>query len=60
MTLQEYRFLQAEKGAIERMLEEIPEEHVIDRLGLESRKDEIEALLAAEPQAGAGSPDLSR
>lgn len=49
MNLHEYRRLQAEKGAIERMLAELPAEHAIDRIGLESRKHEIEEKLAAQP-----------
>ena len=37
--------LRAEVGAIEKILREIPVDHLIDRMGLESRKQEIEELL---------------
>ncbi|NEX18815.1 hypothetical protein G3480_00505 [Thiorhodococcus mannitoliphagus] len=41
----EKRLLQSEQSALEKLLAEIPEDHVIERLGLESRKQEIEDLL---------------
>ncbi len=49
MNLQEYRQLQAELGALDEMLAEIPSENVIDRIGLEERSAEIRALLASQP-----------
>jgi hypothetical protein len=47
-TLIEYYQLQAERNAPEKLLAEVPVDHVIDRMGLESRKQEIDALLAAQ------------
>lgn len=49
MTLDEYHSIQAEVTALERLLAETPEAHVIDRLSLESRKRGLEELLAAQP-----------
>jgi hypothetical protein len=46
---EEYRQLQADRGALENLLAELPAEHVIERLGLEARKQEIDAALAAAP-----------
>jgi len=48
MNLREYRQLQAEAGAIDAMLSEIPEEQVLDRMGLESRLREIQVLLGEQ------------
>lgn len=55
MNLREYQALQAEVGALEKLLEEIPVDHVIDRMGLESRKQELEELLAAHNRDDAAS-----
>lgn len=49
MTLQEYRQLQAEHSALEKLLAELPDGREIERLGLEARKREIEESLAAQP-----------
>lgn len=49
MNLGEYRQLQAELGSLEQMIASTPDDFVIERLGLESRKAEIEHLLAAHP-----------
>jgi hypothetical protein len=49
MNLQEYRQLQAELGALDKMLDEIPKENVIERIGLEARKAEVEKTLASQP-----------
>jgi hypothetical protein len=49
MTLQEYRQLQAERSALERLLEELPEGREIERLGFDARKHEIEEALATQP-----------
>jgi len=52
------RDLQAEKGALEKMLKEIPIDHVIDRIGLESRKREIDDTLASQPDPHAPPSSL--
>jgi len=49
MNLQEYRQLQAERGALENLLAGLPAERAIERIGLEVRKQEIDAALAAQP-----------
>ena len=49
MNLQEYCQLQAEKGALERLLADLPTERLIERIGLEARKQEIDEALAAQP-----------
>lgn len=49
MSLLEYRQLQAEQSTLEKLLAELPEDRVIERLGLESRKQEIEESLSAQP-----------
>lgn len=49
MNLREFRQLQAERGALERLLAELPADRAIERLGLEVRKDEIDAALADVP-----------
>ncbi len=51
MTIKEYRQLQAERTALQRMLADIPAEDVLDRSGLEGRLEEINEQLAA-----AGTP----
>jgi hypothetical protein len=47
MNIQEYRQLQAERGALAGLINALPVSRVIERLGLESRKAEIEAELAS-------------
>lgn len=47
MNTHDYRFLLSERGTLERMLKEIPPEHVIDRVSLEGRKREVEEQIAA-------------
>jgi hypothetical protein len=49
MTLQEYRQLQAERSALEKLLAEMPADREIERIGLEARKQEIDEALAAQP-----------
>ncbi len=49
MTLSEYRALQSELGALEKLLAETPADHVIDRMSLESRKQDVEEELASQP-----------
>lgn len=44
--LRKYLQLQAELGSIEKLLKEFPEDSVIDRLGLESRKKEVEEKIS--------------
>ena len=43
-----YQQLQAERGTIEKLLAELPAAHVIERIGLEARKREIDAVLGIE------------
>lgn len=50
MNLREYVQLQAERGALERLLADLPPDRMIERLGLEARKSEVEAALAAVPE----------
>ena len=49
MNVQEIHFLQAELGELNAILEELPEDRVIERSSLESRKREVEEILAANP-----------
>lgn len=49
MTLQEYRQLQAERSALEKLLAEMPADREIERIGLEARKHEIDEALASHP-----------
>ena len=49
MNLQQYRQLQAERGTLEKLLADLPADRVIERIGLEARKQEINAALAAQP-----------
>lgn len=49
MNLQEYRQLQAERGALDRLLADLPTERVIERIGLEARKQDVEDALASQP-----------
>jgi hypothetical protein len=49
MNFQECQLLRAEKVALEEMLSHTPQENVIERVGLEYRKAEIEAQLASQP-----------
>ena len=48
MTLQEYRRLQAELGALKILLAELPPGREIERLGFESRMREVKEALAAQ------------
>ncbi len=49
MNRYEYRQLQAEKGALEKLLAQLPVDSVIERMGLEARKQEITEALGAQP-----------
>ena len=49
MNLHEYLHIQAELQALEQMIASTPEDFVIERMGLESRKEEIERFLATHP-----------
>jgi len=49
MNIQEYRQLLAEKASLERLLKQLPESSVIERMGLEARKKEVEETLASQP-----------
>ncbi|HOI25351.1 MAG TPA: hypothetical protein PK581_07130 [Caldisericia bacterium] len=49
MNKQDYNQLKAEICTLEDLLKSIPKTHVIDRIGLEERKKEIEEKLASEP-----------
>ena len=53
MNLQQYRQLQAERGTLEKLLADLPADRVIERIGLEARKQEINAALAAQPAPAA-------
>lgn len=48
MNLHEYHQLQAERAALDKLLDQIPIENVIDRMSLEDKKREIEETLAAQ------------
>ncbi|MFH0902572.1 MAG: hypothetical protein V2A73_18230 [Pseudomonadota bacterium] len=52
MNSQEYRQLQAEKGALERLLADLSADREIERIGLEVRKQEVEEALASQPAPG--------
>ncbi|MBW7864316.1 MAG: hypothetical protein GX580_00785 [Candidatus Hydrogenedens sp.] len=49
MNIQEQHHLLAEKTTLERLLGQMPASSVIERMGLEARKSEVEALLASHP-----------
>jgi len=49
MNIQEYHQLQAEQTALARMLSELPASNVLERMSLESRKEEVDGLLASQP-----------
>ena len=49
MNRREYEWLRAELSTLNELLAETPEEAVIDRMSLESRKEDVEAELAAYP-----------
>ena len=49
MNIREIQHLQSERSALEEMLAELPETSVIERMGLESRRKEIEEELASQP-----------
>jgi hypothetical protein len=51
MKLQEYRQFQAELTALNEFLDQISPSRVIERIGLEARKKEIENILASQPPA---------
>ena len=53
MTTQERRLVQSEIGALKKMLAQLPESSVIDRMSLEARKRSLEKELASQRQAGA-------
>ena len=48
MTTQEYRRIQAERSALERLLAQLPASSVIERKGLEFRKKKVEDILASQ------------
>lgn len=48
MMIQESRQLKAERAYIEKLLQQLPETNIIDRMSLESRKIEIEEILASQ------------
>jgi hypothetical protein len=48
MNLQEFRQLQAERSALDRLLASLPPERAIERLGLEARLREVEEALASQ------------
>ena len=47
MTIQEYRRIQAERAALEDLLDQLPASSVIERRGLESRKEKVEETLVS-------------
>jgi hypothetical protein len=49
MNWQEYSQLQAEKGALERLLADLPADREIERIGLEARRQEVVEALASLP-----------
>lgn len=59
MNKQDYNQLKAEICTLEDLLKSIPKTHVIDRIGLEERKKEIEEKLASEPTPTHKTPTAS-
>jgi len=55
MNIHEYQHLQAERTELIRILEQIPEENVIDRMSFQSRLEAVNEMLASVP-AGAREP----
>ena len=49
MSIQEYRQLQGERSVLVRLLDELPASSVIERIGLEARKRDVESCLASAP-----------
>ena len=48
MTIQEYRRIQAERAALESLLDQLPASSVIERQGLEFRRKRVEEALASQ------------
>ena len=48
MTIQEYRRIQAERAAIENLLDQLPASSVVERKGLEFRKKTVEDILGPD------------
>ena len=48
MTIQEYRRIQAERAALENLLDQLPASSVIERQGLKFRKKKVEEALASQ------------
>lgn len=48
MMIQEYRQIQSEIAALEKMLAHLPESRIIDRMSLEARKEALEEELASQ------------
>jgi hypothetical protein len=48
MNIQEYRQLQAERSALEKLIGQLPASSVIERVSLEARKREVEEQIASE------------
>ena len=48
MNIQEYHQLQADRATLEILLDQLPASSVIERIGLEARKREIENALASQ------------
>ncbi|WP_261598440.1 restriction endonuclease subunit S [Methanoculleus formosensis] len=53
MTTQERRLVQSEIGALKKMLAQLPESSIIERMSLEARKRSLEEELASQRQTGA-------
>lgn len=49
MNIQEYRQLQAERAALEKLLDQLPPSSVIERMSLGARKKKVEDALASQP-----------
>jgi hypothetical protein len=49
MNIQEYRQLQAERSTLEEMLAQLPAGSIIERISLETRKKDVEEVLASQP-----------
>jgi hypothetical protein len=51
MNMQEYRNTQAERAALEKLIEQLPPSSVIERMSLEARKKEVEDAIASQPSS---------
>ena len=58
MTVQEYRWLLAERSALRDLIDRLPPSSVIERRGLEFRERKVNQILASAPVPQGSDEDL--